>query len=151
MPSVSVTMADAVTVLSALLDAVIVTVDGEGIALGAVYKPVSEIVPTLAFPPAMPLANHVTVLFEVPVTVTWNCCDWLSATLVCVGCKITVTSAGPVEVIPAQLGISTAAVQKIARKSRFTLRFDRSNAVAARLKVIFSHRRLIEDVICATA
>jgi hypothetical protein len=28
---------------------------------------------------------------------------------------------------------------------------ERSNAVASRLKVVSSHRRLIEDVICATA
>jgi hypothetical protein len=74
-PPVSMTMADAVAVLSALLDAVTVTVGGEGIALGAVYKPLEEIVPSVAFPPATPPANHVTLLFEVPVTIAWNCCD----------------------------------------------------------------------------
>lgn len=68
-PPVSVTRAEPVAVLSALLDAVMVMVGGEGIAFGAVYKPLGEIVPTLALPPATPPANHVTLLFEVPVTV----------------------------------------------------------------------------------
>jgi hypothetical protein len=119
-PSVSMTTADAVALLSALLDAVIVTLDGEGIVLGAVYKPVGEIVPALALPPAAPPANHVTLLFDVPVTVAWNCCDWPSEMLTCVGCKMTVTTAGPVEVVPAQPGISIAAMQKIARRNRFS-------------------------------
>ena len=44
-PPVSVTAAEAVTLLSALLDAVTVIVGGEGMALGAVYKPLGEIVP----------------------------------------------------------------------------------------------------------
>ncbi len=55
-------------VLSALLDAVTVMVGGEGIALGAVYKPLGEIVPAVALPPATPPTNHVTLLFDVPVT-----------------------------------------------------------------------------------
>jgi len=62
-----------------------------------------------------------------------------------------VTTAGPVDVIPAQPGIARAAVQKTASKSRFAARFVRSNVVAARLKVVFSHRRLTEGIICATA
>jgi hypothetical protein len=74
MPSVSVMTADAVALLSALLVAVIVIVGGEGIAPGAVYKPLGEMVPALALPPATPPANHVTLLFDVPVTTAWNCC-----------------------------------------------------------------------------
>ena len=150
-PPVSVTMADPMAVLSVVLDAVTVMVGGEGIALGAVYKPLDETVPTLAFPPATPFANHVTLLFDVPVTVAWNCCDWFRETLICVGCKTTVTTEGPVDVTPAQPGIATAAMQKIASKSRFGGRFDRSNVVAARLKVAFGHRRLTEGIICAMA
>ena len=150
-PPVSVTTAEAVALLSALLDAVMVTVEGEGIALGAVYKPLGEIVPAVALPPATPPANHVTLLFDVPVTIAWNCCGWLRATLICVGCKTTVTTEGPVEVVPAQPGISTAATQKIASNSRPMARFERSNVVAARLKVVFSRRRLTEGIICATA
>ena len=74
-PSVSVTMPDAAALLSALLAAVIVIVGGDGIALGAVYKPLGVIVPAFTFPPATPPTDHVTLLFEVPVTVAWNCCD----------------------------------------------------------------------------
>jgi hypothetical protein len=74
-PPVSVTAADAVALLFALLEAVTVIVGGEGIVFGAVYKPLGEIIPALALPPATPPANHVTLLFEVPVTVAWNCCD----------------------------------------------------------------------------
>lgn len=80
-PPVRVTTADAMALLSASLDAVTVTVGGEGIALGAVYKPLGEIVPVVALPPATPPANHVTFLFDTPVTIAWNCCDWLRATL----------------------------------------------------------------------
>jgi len=83
--------------------------------------------------------------------VAWNCCDWLKGMLICVGCKTTVTTAGPVEVNPAQPGIATAATQKNASRSRFGGRFDRSNVVAARLKVAFGHRRLTEGIICAMA
>jgi hypothetical protein len=150
-PPVSVTTAEAVALLSALLEAVTVIVGGDGIALGAVYKPLGEIVPVVALPPATPPADHVTALFDVPLTIAWNCCDWLRATLTCVGSKAMVTTAGPVEVVPAQPGISRAATQKIASKSRLTARFDRSNVVAARLKVVFSHRRLTEGIICAMA
>jgi hypothetical protein len=148
-PPVSVTTAEAVALLSALLEAVTVIVGGEGIVLGAVYKPLGEIVPAVALPPATPPANHVTLLFEAPVTVAWNCCEWLRATFTCVGSKVTVTTAGPVEVVPAQPGISTAATQKIARKSTLTPRLERSSVVAARLKVDFSHRSLSEGIICA--
>jgi hypothetical protein len=119
-PSVRVTTADAVALLSALLEAVMAMLEGEGIAFGAVYKPLGEIVPELALPPATPPANQVTLLFDVPVTVAWNCCDWPSAMLACVGCKMIVTTAGPLEVVPAQPGISVAARQKTASRSRFS-------------------------------
>ena len=150
-PPVRVTTADAMALLSALLDAVTVTVGGEGIALGAVYKPLGEIVPAVSLPPATPPANHVTFLFDAPVTIAWNCCDRLRGTLTCVGSKVMATTAGPVDVVPAQPGIAMAAAQKTVSKSRFAARFVRSNVVAARLKVAFSHRRLIEGLICVTA
>jgi hypothetical protein len=67
-PSISMTVADAVALLSASLEAVMVTLEGEGIVFGAVYKPLGEMVPALALPPATPHANDVTVLFDVPVT-----------------------------------------------------------------------------------
>jgi hypothetical protein len=62
-----------------------------------------------------------------------------------------VTTAGPVEVVLAQPGISTAATQKIASKRVLTPRFERSSVVAARLKVFFSHRRLTAGIVCAMA
>ena len=62
-----------------------------------------------------------------------------------------VTTAGPVDVIPAQPGIARVAAQKTVSKSRFAERFVRSKVVAARLKVVFSHRRLTEGIICAMA
>jgi hypothetical protein len=67
--SFSVTTDDAVAWGSALLEAVTVTFARAGRTLGAVYKPVAEIVPTIALPPATPPAAHVTFVFAVPVTV----------------------------------------------------------------------------------
>jgi hypothetical protein len=55
-----VTEAVAVFVLSAILVAVIDTVEGEGTPAGAVYKPSCEIVPNVAFPPATLLTLQVT-------------------------------------------------------------------------------------------
>jgi hypothetical protein len=149
-PSVSVTTAEAVAPLSVLLEAVMVMLEGEGIMFGAMYKPVGEIVPAPALPPATPPANHVTLLFDAPVTVAWNCCDWPRDRLTCAGCKTIVTTAGPVEVVPAQPGISMAAIEKITRRSRFRFSkgFNRANVVAAGLKVIFSHRPLPKRAIC---
>lgn len=95
-PPVRVTTAEAVALLSALLETVTVIVGGEGIEFGAVYKPAGEIVSAVALPPATPPANHVTLLLDAPVTIAWNCCDWLRATLTCVGSKAMVTTAGPV-------------------------------------------------------
>jgi predicted polyphosphate/ATP-dependent NAD kinase len=47
-PSGSMTTADAVALLSALLDAVMVMFGGDGMTLGAVYRAAAEIVPALA-------------------------------------------------------------------------------------------------------
>ena len=69
MSSFSVTTDDAVACGSALLETVTVTFATAGRTLGAVYRPEAEIVPTVALPPAMPPAAHVTFVFAVPVTV----------------------------------------------------------------------------------
>jgi len=45
-----------------------------GTAAGAVYKPTVLIVPTVPFPPVVPLTCHVTAVFVVFVTVAVNCC-----------------------------------------------------------------------------
>ena len=57
---------------SAALTAVTVTVPPGGVA-GAVYKPVEEINPETALPPATPFTCHVTEVLAVPVTVAENC------------------------------------------------------------------------------
>jgi hypothetical protein len=69
MSSLSDMTADAVDEGSALLDATIVTLGAVGNPFGAVYKPLGEISPTIAFPPATPPANQVTLVLELPVTV----------------------------------------------------------------------------------
>jgi len=62
--AVIVMLADAVFVVSAALVAVTVKLPG---VPPAVYKPALETVP--------PVADHVTAVFVVPVTVAVNCCD----------------------------------------------------------------------------
>jgi hypothetical protein len=63
-----------VIVESAALTAAIFTVDGDGAAEGAVYRPELEMLPAVALPPVTPLTDQVTPVFEVPVTVAENCC-----------------------------------------------------------------------------
>src|SRR5208283_2371982 len=58
---------------SAKLVAVISTDPVGGTTEGAVYKPVSEMSPTLAIPPGTPPANHCTPVSDVPVTVAVKC------------------------------------------------------------------------------
>lgn len=57
--------------LSSLLIAVTVT-ERFVLTVGAVYKPVELIVPTLLFPPVTPLTCQVTAVLEAPVTVAVN-------------------------------------------------------------------------------
>ena len=57
---------------SSTLGAVMVTVDPVRPA-GAVYKPVVEIVPTVALPPGAPFTFHTTLGLVVPVMVDLNC------------------------------------------------------------------------------
>jgi hypothetical protein len=59
---------------SAWLVARTVTLAGEGRICGAAYWPVAEIVPTAAFPPAIPFTLQVTDVLDVPVTVAVNIC-----------------------------------------------------------------------------
>jgi hypothetical protein len=58
-----VSVADADIEVSARLVAVTVTELGDGTREGAVYKPVAEIVPTVALPPVVPFAAQVTPAF----------------------------------------------------------------------------------------
>jgi hypothetical protein len=72
---VIVTVALPLFVLSATLVAVTVTVGGEGGSAGAVYvapfAPLATMVPTVEFPPAIPLTLHVTAVEGLPVPVTF--------------------------------------------------------------------------------
>src|SRR6266404_1358161 len=63
------TLALADFVLSAWLVAATVTVVGLGTTLGAVYKPVAEIVPRVLLPPATPFTDQFTAVLEDPLTV----------------------------------------------------------------------------------
>jgi hypothetical protein len=52
--------------------AAMVTVAGEGMAAGAVYRPVASILPCVDSPPVVPLTCHVTAVLEVLVTAAVN-------------------------------------------------------------------------------
>lgn len=69
-----VTLALPLFVASATLVAVIVTLGGDGGAIGAVYiaeaAPFATIVPTVPFPPAIPLTLHATPCAGLPEAVT---------------------------------------------------------------------------------
>lgn len=69
-----VTAAEVDLVVSATLDAVIVTLAGDGATAGAAYSPLEEIVPQAATLQPVPDALHVTAVFDVPVTEAVNCC-----------------------------------------------------------------------------
>jgi predicted anti-sigma-YlaC factor YlaD len=62
---VTVTVAEADLLVSACEMAVTVTVAGFGTAVGAVYRPAVEIVPTVLLPPATPFTCHVTAVLLV--------------------------------------------------------------------------------------
>lgn len=61
---VSVSVADPTDVGYAVLRADTVSVFADGITVGGVYSPLAEMVPTVVFPPAIPLTAHVTVFGE---------------------------------------------------------------------------------------
>jgi hypothetical protein len=58
---------------------------GEGTFNGAVYSPVSVIVPTVLFPPAIPLTLQFTAVLAVPVTVAANCTAFPTSTSAAAG------------------------------------------------------------------
>ena len=71
-PGATVTAALADADGCATLCAVTVT-PVDGTALGAVYIPEGEMVPTVGFPSTVPLTIQVTDVFVFPVTVALNC------------------------------------------------------------------------------
>ena len=98
-PAEIVTVAVADLVGSATLVAVTVTVAGDGIVPGAVYKPVELMVPHAAPVQPAPETLKVTAVFVVPVTVAVNCSVPLGAALPDPGLRVTATgTAGAVTV-----------------------------------------------------
>ena len=69
----SVTVALAVLIWSAAETAVMITVALAGMADGAVYKPLLEIVPLVESPSVMPSTCHETAVLDVLETVAVNC------------------------------------------------------------------------------
>jgi hypothetical protein len=78
-------------VVSATLIAVTVTEMLEATLLGAVYRPLVEIVPVVELPPWTPLTNHVTPVLEVPLTLATNCCFRPGVRAAVVGVTLTAT------------------------------------------------------------
>jgi hypothetical protein len=90
--AVMATDAEALLVVSACEMAVTVTVAGIGTVLGAVYKPVVEMKPTVEVPPVTAFTCQVTAVFVVFATVAVN--GWVApvTTEAEVGERVTVTA-----------------------------------------------------------
>ena len=71
--------------------AVMVTADGEGMAAGAVYRPVASIVPYVGSPPVVPFTCHTTAGLEVLATEAVNFFVPETGTEVLVGVTVTWT------------------------------------------------------------
>lgn len=114
-----VTLALPVFVLSARLAAVTVTVAGFGGVAGAVYTavvaPFAAIVPTVAFPPAIPFTLHVTPGAGLPLAaiVAEKSCPPPAGTVTDAGVTVTTMSSLIVTVaaaLPAESAALTAAI-----------------------------------------
>src|ERR1700682_4992434 len=86
------TEAEADLVESACETAVTVTVEGCGIAEGAVYRPEFEMVPVLVLPPLFWFTCHVTVCFVLLATEAANCTVAPTATVAELGDTETATA-----------------------------------------------------------
>jgi hypothetical protein len=102
-----VTVAAADLVMSAAEVAVTITVGGFGALEGAAYRPVESTVPQLLPEHPAPLTDHVTAVFEVPVTVTWNCWVPPTGTVAVVGDTTTVTGISVTMADAERLGSAT--------------------------------------------
>ncbi len=74
---VTVIVVEPMTLMFCTLTAVIVNIVAEvtTVKLGAVYRPLGDIEPTvLMFPPGLPFTCQVTAVLPVPVTMAANCC-----------------------------------------------------------------------------
>jgi hypothetical protein len=112
-PAVTVTTADPDALCEALAwdAAMIVTCAGEGTVVGALYKPVGEMLPLVA-PPA---TLHVTAVFVVPETVAVNCCVLFTDTSALVGAIVTVIAGAfvdaPQPITPAAIHVKAQTVR----------------------------------------
>ena len=89
------TVAESDFVMSACRTALTVTVEGLGGLVGAAYRPVEEIVPTVELPPVMPFTCQITAVFVVPETITVNCIVVPTITVTGLGGEtVTVTPGG---------------------------------------------------------
>jgi hypothetical protein len=93
-----VTVAEPTAEGLAMLAACTVTVDGFGIAAGAVYRPELEIVPVVAFPPLTPFTLQITPVFDEFSTVALNCRACVTGTPAADGDTVTVTAGAAVMV-----------------------------------------------------
>jgi len=110
----TVTVAEALRLVSAVLVAFTVTVLGEGGMAGAVYRPLTSIVPTVALPPAMLFTDQVTE-FAPPVMVEVNCCVPPVSTPAEAGETLTTRSTvrfAPLDVPPPGAGVTTVTVKE---------------------------------------
>jgi hypothetical protein len=94
--------------------ALTVTREGLGIIAGARYRPVDEIVPTVASPPTMPLTFQTTAVFVAFCTVAVNCCVRLIRRRALPGEMLTLTAAAAVAVgvglgVPVEAGVGLPA------------------------------------------
>jgi hypothetical protein len=103
-----VTPALAVFVVSACAIALTVTVAGVGTTLGAVYRPVVEMKPTVVVPPVTPFTCQVTAVLVLFVTAAVNCCVALMLTDAEVGEIVIVTAVLEEELPPPPHAIKTA-------------------------------------------
>ena len=79
---------------------VTVTVLGVENVVGAVYSPVVEIVPAVAFPPTTSSTSQVTLVFASPVSRQVNCSVPPNPTIAVVGVILTVMVSLDVELLP---------------------------------------------------
>jgi hypothetical protein len=55
-------------------------------------------VPTVLFPPSVPLTTQFTAVLAMPDTVAVNCCDWLTRTVLLLG-EIDTEANGVIEIV----------------------------------------------------
>ena len=94
-----------------------------GTLAGAVYWPVEFIVPSVPLPPATPLTDQVTDVFEVPVTTAENCVGGSPGRTVAVaGARATLGCTGAGVLLELEQPITQKAIKK--QKDEYKKRVD---------------------------